>query len=99
MERIKTKHDIGDEKKFAKRVLKQPGYDVVQIHMKEDEEITEHHAKVETLIIVRKGRVSFTVEGETVELTNEDILQMDPFEKHHLKAIDETDLLLLKFNQ
>lgn len=95
---ISSPHEIGDKKKHAGRLLNQPKYDVVQIHMKKDEEITTHHAKVETLIIVRTGKVSFTVEGETVILTNENILQMDPYEEHSLTALEESDLLLLKMN-
>lgn len=98
MKLISSPHEIGDRKKHASRLLNQPKYDVVQIHMKKDEEITTHHAKVETLIIVRAGKVSFTVEGETVILTNENILQMDPYEEHSLTALEESDLLLLKMN-
>lgn len=98
MKLISSTHDIGEKKKHAERILKQPKYDIIHIHMKKDEEITTHHAKVETLIIVRSGIVSFTIEEETVILTNEQVLQMDPFEKHHLKAIEACDLLLLKVN-
>lgn len=96
MKLVETKHDIGEKAKHAQRILNQPKYDIVQIHMKKDEEITTHHAKVETLIVVRSGKVSFTVEGKTVLLTNEQVLQMDPFEEHSLKALEESDLLLLK---
>lgn len=98
MKHIQTSHDIGEKQKFANRVLNQSKYDVVHIHMKKDEEITTHHAKVETLIVVRTGKVLFVVEDKTIELTNEEILQMEPYEKHSLKAIEETDLLLMKFH-
>lgn len=97
MKHIQTAHDIGEKQKFANRVLNQPKYDVVHIHMKKGEEITTHHAKVETLIVVRAGKVLFIVEDETFELTNEDILQMEPYERHSLMALEEADLLLLKF--
>ena len=97
MKYITTSHQIGGDQKYADRVLNTENYDVVQIHMKKDQEISTHHAKVETLIIVRTGKVQFVLEEETVELTNESILQMDPYEKHSLKALEETDLLLLKF--
>jgi quercetin dioxygenase-like cupin family protein len=70
MKLIPTSHNIGANKKHPARVLNEPGYDVVQIHLDQDEEMTTHHAKVETLIIVRTGKVSFTVEEETVILTN-----------------------------
>ena len=98
MKLITTLHDIGENSKHAERVLKGTKYDVIQIHMNQGEEITEHHAKVETLIIVRTGKVQFNVEGEDVILTNEQILQMEPFEAHSLKALEETDLILMKIN-
>lgn len=98
MKQVTTSHDIGEKRKHALRVLNETKYDVVHIHLKQGEEITTHHAKVETLIIVRAGKVRFNVEGEDVILTKEEILQMDPYEKHSLHALDETDLLLLKIN-
>jgi len=82
--------------KHAERVLSQPAYDIVQIHMKKNEVISTHHAKEETLIIVRTGNVRFVVEDETVVLTNAQILQMEPYEKHSLEAIEDTDLILVK---
>jgi len=98
MKLVDSLHDIGDKAKHASRVLNKSKYDIVQIHMKKGEELSNHHAKVETVIIVRAGKVNFNVEGEDVVLTNEQILQMDPYEEHSLQAIDETDLLLLKIN-
>ena len=97
MEYVDIWHDIGSKDRYANRVMKKDKFDVVNIYLKEDEEMGAHHAKEETLIIVRKGRVEFTVEGKTVELTKDGILQMDPYEKHDLKAIEETDLILIKF--
>jgi len=88
--------NLDEKTKHAERVLSQPSYDVIQIHLEKDEVISTHHAKEETLIIVRTGKVRFVVEEETVVLTNEEILQMDPYEKHCLEAIEETDLILLK---
>ncbi|HLQ96938.1 MAG TPA: cupin domain-containing protein [Pseudogracilibacillus sp.] len=92
----KTVHNIGEKRKHADRVLNEAKFDMIQIHMKEEEVITSHHAKEETLIIVRSGKIVMNVEGEEVTLTNESVLQMDPYEAHDLRAIEETDLILLK---
>src|SRR5699024_5722335 len=78
MKHIQTPYDIGDKQKFANRKLSQSKYDVVHIHLKKAEEIKTHHAKEETLIVVRSGKIRMKIEAETVELTNEDILQMEP---------------------
>lgn len=97
MEYVDVWHDVEKKTRYANRVMKREKFDVVDIHLKKGEEMGSHHAKEETLIIVRNGRVQFTVEGKNVELTNEGILQMDPYEEHDLKAIETTDLFLLKF--
>lgn len=97
MKHIQTPYDIGDKQKFANRKLSQSKYDVVHIHLKKAEEIKTHHAKEETLIVVRSGKIRMKIEAETVELTSEDILQMEPYEKHDVYALEESDLLLIKF--
>src|SRR5690625_2821428 len=97
MKHIQTPYDIGDKQEFENRKLSQSKYDGVHIQLKKAEEIKTHHAKEETLIVVRSGKIRMKIEAETVELTNEDILQMEPYEKHDLYALEETDLLLIKF--
>ena len=96
MKVIDTLHELNGRTKHAERKFVDDKYDVIQIQMEENEEITEHHAREETFIIVRDGKVEFDIEGEKVILTNEKLLQMEPYEKHSLKAIEKTDLILLK---
>src|SRR5699024_5591195 len=96
MKHIQTSYDIGDKQKFANRKLSQTKYDVVHIHLKKEEEIQTHHAKEETLIVVRTGKIRMKIEAETVKLTNEDILQMEHYAKQELSQIKDTDLLLIK---
>lgn len=97
MKLVETLRELKAQNKHAERKLNEEKYDVIQIQMEKGEEITEHHAREETLIIVRSGKVEFDLESEKVVLTNEQLLQMDPYEKHSLKAIEKTDLILLKF--
>src|SRR5699024_5941316 len=68
MKHTQTPYDIGDKQKFANRKLSQSKYDVVHIHLKKAEEIKTHHAKEETLIVVRSGKIRMKIEAETVEL-------------------------------
>src|SRR5699024_9904053 len=97
MKHIQTPYDIGDKQKFANRKLSQSKYDVVHIHLKKAGEIKTHHAKEETLIVVRSVKRRIKIDKKTVERTNEDKLQMEPYKKHDLYSIEETDLLLIKF--
>lgn len=79
MKLVETLHELKGQTKHAERKLDGNKYDVIQIQMKKDEEITTHHAREETLIIIRSGKVEFDVEGEKIILTNEHLLQMDPY--------------------
>lgn len=97
MQYVDTWHDVEKKTRYANRVMKQDKFDVVHMHLQKGEKVGPHHAEEESLIVVRSGKVQFIVEGKTVELTNEDILQMDPYEEREIKAIEQTDLLLLKF--
>src|SRR5690625_6593498 len=92
MKLIEGLDNLSEKTKHAERVLSQPSYDVIQIHLEKDEVISTHHAKEETLIIVRTGKARFVVEEETVVLTNEEILQMAPYEKHCLDDRKSTRL-------
>lgn len=96
---VTSTHDIGDNKKFAKRLLNEEKFDLIHMHLKQGEQLSEHHAKEEVLVIIRTGKVEFDFEGEKVTLTNEDILLMESNEKHSVIAIEETDLILLKVKQ
>src|SRR5699024_2648362 len=97
MEYVDIWHDLGEKSRYANRVMKKDKFDVEHLRLTNDEEIGSHHAPDPTLIIVRNGRIRFNVEGRVVELTKEGILQMDPYEEHDMKALEKTDLFLLKF--
>lgn len=96
MEIVYTSYDIGEQQKYAKRIFNHEKFDTIHMHLKEKEQISTHHAKTDVLIIVRKGKVEFNIEGKTVTLTKEEVLHMEPYEKHSLRAIEETDLILVK---
>ena len=96
MKVIHAPKDVGDQAKFANRLLKDDAFDLLHMHLKAGEMVSKHHAKEAILIIVRDGIVEFDTEGEKVSLTDENILFFEPFEPHSLRAIEETDLLLIK---
>lgn len=93
---ITSPHNIGKHQKFAKRLFNEDKFDLIHMHLKEGEQLTEHHAKEDVLVVVRTGKVEFDFSGEKVTLTNEDVLHMEPNEDHSVLALEETDLILLK---
>ncbi|SFM76323.1 cupin domain-containing protein [Psychrobacillus psychrodurans] len=58
----------------------------------------EHHANANVLIVVRKGKVQFTVDGAEHTVTTGNILQMKPLEKHALKALEDSDIVVTKIS-
>lgn len=93
---FKTISHFSTKQKHVKKVYEFLQTSIVNIQMKAGEKISQHEAKEFVIVIVRKGKLAFHVSGETIELTNENILQMEPFESHSLEAMEDTDFILIK---
>ncbi|MGB6777277.1 AraC family ligand binding domain-containing protein [Planococcus citreus] len=96
METKKTPNVLGEKAKKSAAVLQTANAKVMNIQLRKGEAIPEHHADAEVVIVVRKGRVQFTSEGETVEATPENVLHLAPMEKHQLLAAEDSDLLVFQ---
>lgn len=96
MNLIETPYLLTEKEKHIQKVLKLDNVFISNIQLKIGEEIPEHDSKKEVIIAVRKGAVAFMVEGEEVIVTEENVLHMDPLEMHSLKAVEDTDLLVIQ---
>ncbi|ANU14299.1 hypothetical protein B481_2547 [Planococcus halocryophilus Or1] len=96
MELIETPNLLGEKSKHIQKALSFEKTKVVNIQLQAGENIPEHDSVADVLIIVRSGRVSFVVEDQVVEVTPENILHMQPKEKHSLTATEASDLLVLQ---
>lgn len=96
MKLLDTKSQLADKAKHMGKVAGVDNATLTNIQLQAGQEIAEHDSKNEAFIIVRKGKVRFTVDGEPVEVTPETILHMAPLEKHSLYAIEDTDLVLIQ---
>ena len=96
MKLFETKDQLEDKAKHIAKVTTVDNATITNIQLRTGEEITEHDSKNEAFIIVRKGKIRFSVEGEPVIVTPENILHMVPLEKHSLQALEDTDLLLIQ---
>src|SRR5699024_9608264 len=99
MKLIETKNELHNQSKHAKRFLKLDNAQFVNIQMKKDELLSEHHAKEAVIIVVRKGKIELNIEGEKVIVTTENVLHMDQLEKHAVIAIDASDFMLVTVNE
>lgn len=98
MKIIESGNQLEGKNKHIEKALQFEGVQVINIQLKAGEKIPEHHAKENVLIVVRKGKVIFFVEQEKVELINNKLLYMEPYENHRLEAVEDVDLLVIKLN-
>ena len=96
MNLIETPYLLEEKEKHVSKVVQFDNHQVMNIQLRTGEEIKEHNAKEYVLIVVRKGKVLFTVEGVEQLVTTGHILHMNPLEKHALKAVEDADVIVIK---
>ena len=96
MELFATPYHLSDKPKHIKPVLNIEKMKIVNIQLQEGETVPEHAVDMDVTIIAKSGRVNFLVEGETVEVSPEQVLYMAPLEKHSLTAIEASDLMVIQ---
>ncbi|WP_144510532.1 AraC family ligand binding domain-containing protein [Bacillus sp. FJAT-22090] len=98
MQLVETPYLLEEKEKLVSKVIQFDQHHVMNIQLRTGEEIKEHDAKEYVLIVVRKGKVLFTVEGVEQLVTTGNILHMNPFEKHALKAVEDSDIIVIKIS-
>ncbi|MCM3757668.1 AraC family ligand binding domain-containing protein [Sporosarcina aquimarina] len=96
MKLIETPRQLDSKAKSVEQVCAIPNANVLNIQLRAGEEVSEHDTDREVLIIVRKGRIRFMVEGTPTTVTGETILHMVPNEKHSLIAETDSDICVLQ---
>lgn len=96
MKLFETDYLLNDKTKHMGKVASIDNATLTNIQLRAGEDIKEHDSKNEAFIIVKKGKVLFTVEGEEVIVTPENLLHMAPLEKHSLHALEDTDFVLIQ---
>ena len=96
MNLIDTKNQLTEKQKHVEKVADVENAVIMNIQLRAGEEVAEHDANKEVFIIVRKGKVRFTVEGEPVEVTPDNVLHMVPLERHSLHAVEDTDIMVIQ---
>lgn len=96
MNLIETPYLLEEKEKYVSKVVQFDNHQVMNIQLRKGEEIKEHDAKEYVLIVVRKGKVLFTVDGIEQLVTTGHILHMNPLEKHALKAVEDADVIVIK---
>ena len=98
MNLIETPFVLDETEKRVKNVLKAENFDVLNIQLRAGKDVKEHHSNANVLIVVRKGKVQFIVEGTEHIVTSENFLHIKPIEKHSLIALEDSDIVVTKIS-
>lgn len=94
-ELIQTQNDLSKKSKSFKKVFNHDQSEIMNVQLKEGEGMPEHDAKHSIMIIVRSGEVQFDCSGDRYILSDSDILFLEAREKHSVKAVQDTDFLIV----
>ncbi|GGG24036.1 hypothetical protein GCM10007425_18120 [Lysinibacillus alkalisoli] len=96
MKKISNDYVLNEQQKNVQRLIATDKATIVNIQLQQGQTVAEHAVDKEVVIVVRKGEVSFTVEGKDIILTRQDLLVMEPLEKHALQAITDVELVVIQ---
>lgn len=99
MHYIQVEQFLQHKAKHAGRIAAGEGYDVLNIQLKTGESVAEHSAPGEVLIVCRKGRVKFDVEGQLIELSADDLLMLEANELHSLTAVEDCEIIVVRLKK
>lgn len=99
MKHIQVEQFLQDKEKHTGKVAAGVGYDVLNIQLRASETVAEHSAPGEVLIVCRKGRVKFYVEGQVTELDANALLMLEPGEKHSLEAMEDCEMIVVRLKK
>lgn len=69
---------------------------ITHLQIKKGEEIPSHKSDKSVVVVIYKGKVDFVGEKGNEIIVPSDIISMKPNEMHALKAIDDSDLMVIK---
>lgn len=69
---------------------------VTHLQIKSGEEIPSHKSDKSVVVVIYKGKVDFSGEDSNKIIIPGDIIVLNPDETHALKAIEDSDLMVIK---
>lgn len=93
---IHTQNELLVKQKHVAKIISNEKAEVLHIQLRSGETIPEHNSPYPVMIIVREGKIDFSVEGTTYPLQNDTVLTLEPLENHSLVAVEDADVLVIK---
>ena len=69
---------------------------VTHLQIKRGEEVPSPKSDKDVVVVIYKGKVDFTGENGSEIIAPGDIIAMEPNEMHALKALEDSDLMVIK---
>lgn len=69
---------------------------ITHLQIKQGEEIPSHKSDKNVVVVIYKGKVDFVGENGNEIIVPGDIISMEANEMHALKAINDSDLMVIK---
>lgn len=69
---------------------------ITHLQIKQGEEIPSHKSDKNVVVVIYKGKVDFVGENGNEIIVPGDIITMEANELHALKAMDDSDLMVIK---
>lgn len=69
---------------------------ITHLQIKKGEEIPSHKSDKNVMVVIYKGKVDFVGENGNEIIVPGDIISMEANEMHALKAINDSDLMVIK---
>ena len=69
---------------------------ITHLQIKQGEEVPSHKSDKSVVVVIYNGKVDFKGENGNQIIIPGDIITMDPNEIHALKALEDSDLMVIK---
>lgn len=66
------------------------------LQIKKGEEVPSHKSDKSVVVVIYKGKVDFTGENGIQTIVPSDVIVMEPNEMHALRALEDSDLMVIK---
>ena len=89
-------YKINEDIDIAEHLIEKEGQQVTHLYLRKGKELGTHSVDMSVIVVPFKGVIEFTGESGTEIIEPGMIIEMEPNEKHSLKGIEESHLIVVK---
>lgn len=90
------KHKVNEDIEMFEHIIDKEGQQVTHLFIREGKELSTHAVDMSVVVVPFKGKVEFTGESGTETISPGVVIEMEPNEKHSLKALEDSQLIVVK---